>query len=176
MTGTEGLLDVGRVGRPHGIRGDVFINLTTDRTERAAVGTRLLIGKQWYTIEQSAASNGRWRVHLGGVDLRDSAAALTGQAIYAEPIDDPDVLWVHKLRGARVVDIDGVERGTCVAVIDNPAADILELESGALVPATFITSFDADAALITVDPPDGLFELYESESASKAGSASPSES
>lgn len=161
MAGTEDLLEVGKVGRPHGIRGDVFINLTTDRAERAAVGSRLFIGKKWMTIQTSAASNGRWRVHFEGVDLRDSAAALTGQAILAEPIDDPDVIWIHKLRGARVVDVAGVDRGVCVAVIDNPAADILELESGALVPATFITSFDADAALITVDPPEGLFELYE---------------
>lgn len=163
MSGTEGLLDVGRVGRPHGIRGDVFINLTTDRTERAAVGSRLLVGKQWLTIQTSAASNGRWRVHFEGVDLRDSAGALTGKSMFAEPIDDPDVIWIHKLRGARVVDVAGTDRGTCVAVIDNPAADILELDNGALVPATFITSFDADQALITVDPPDGLFELYEDE-------------
>lgn len=161
MVGQDGLLDVGRVGRPHGIRGDVFINLTTDRAERAAVGSRLFVGKKWLTIQTSAPSNGRWRVHFEGVDLRDSAASLTGQAMYAEPIDDPDVMWIHKLRGARVVDASGTDRGTCVAVIDNPAADILELSTGALVPATFITSFDADTALITVDPPEGLFELYE---------------
>jgi len=35
----EGLLEVGRIGRPHGVRGDVFIDLTTDRAERAAVGS-----------------------------------------------------------------------------------------------------------------------------------------
>ncbi len=81
--------------------------------------------------------------------------------MFAEPIDDPDVMWIHKLRGARVVDAAGVERGVCVAVIDNPAADILELDTGALVPATFITSFNAAEALIMVDPPEGLFELYE---------------
>lgn len=161
MAGTDGLLDVGRVGRPHGIRGDVFINLTTDRVERAAVGSKLLVGKKWLTIQSSAPSNSRWRVHFEGVDLRDAAAALTGQSMFAEPIDDPDVIWIHKLRGARVVDASGVERGVCVAVIDNPAADILELDTGALVPATFITSFDAAEAVITVDPPDGLFELYE---------------
>lgn len=139
----------------------MFINLTTDRTERAAVGSRLFIGKKWMTIQTSAASNGRWRVHFEGVDLRNSAAALTGQAMLAEPIDDPEVMWIHKLRGARVIDALGVDRGTCIAVIDNPAADILELDTGALVPATFITSFDAETSLITVDPPEGLFELYE---------------
>lgn len=159
MTPTEGLLEVGRVGRPHGVRGDVLFTLTTDRAERAAVGSRLLIAGQWRTIEASSPSGGRWRVHLSGVDSRDAAQALTGQAALAEPLDDPDALWIHELIGSRVVDTAGTDRGTCVAVVDNPAADLLELSTGALVPVTFVTSI-ADGT-ITVDPPSGLFELFE---------------
>ena len=152
------LLEVGRVGRPHGVRGDVFLDLTTHRAERAAVGSRLLIAGEWRTIEQSSKSGDRWRVHLSGVDGRDAAAALTGQTASAEPIDDPDALWIHHLIGARVVEADGTDRGVCVAVIDNPAADLLELDSGALVPVTFVTGL-ADGT-ITIEPPDGLFELF----------------
>ena len=44
-------------------------------------------------------------------------------------------------------------------MIDNPAADLLELESGALVPASFVVSI-ADG-VVTIDPPGGLFELDE---------------
>lgn len=152
------LLEVGRVGRPHGVRGDLFLGLTTDRrAERAAVGTRLLIAGVWYTVETSSRSGDRWRVHLSGVDTRDAAATLTGQAILAEPIVDPDALWVHRLIGARVVEVGGTERGVCAAVIDNPAADLLELDSGALVPVTFVTEF-VDG-IITIDVPEGLFDL-----------------
>lgn len=158
----EGLLEVGKVGRPHGVRGDVFINLTTDRTERAAVGARLWIRDRWYTIAGSSRSNQRWRVHLDGVDDRDVAQALTGSLIHAEPIDDPGALWIHQLIGARVIDTSGVERGRCVAVVDNPAADLLELGSGALVPANFVTGVTGtDPVVVTIDPPDGLFELFE---------------
>ncbi len=61
--------------------------------------------------------------------------------------------------GAAVVETDCTPRGTCVAVIENPAADLLELDSGALVPVVFVTERSADR--IVIDPPAGLFELTE---------------
>lgn len=164
MSVPEGLLEVGRIGRPHGVRGDVFVDLTTDRIERVAVGARLFTRERWYTVVQSHRSNQRWRVHLDGVDDRTAAEALTGAVLHAEPIDDPDALWIHHLIGATIVETDGTSRGRCVSVIDNPAADLLELDSGALVPANFITDVvpGNDGAVVTIDPPEGLFELYES--------------
>jgi 16S rRNA processing protein RimM len=163
MTVPDELLEVGRVGRPHGIRGDLLLTLTTDRVERAAVGSRLLIAGEWYEVLQSSRSNERFRVHLSGVDTREAAQALTGQPMLAEPIDDPDAMWIHQLIGARVVEVSGVERGTCVAVVDNPAADLLELDGGALVPVTFVTDVTGKGAAgtITIDPPEGLFDLFE---------------
>lgn len=164
MAVPEGMLEVGRIGRPHGVRGDVFVDLTTDRVERVAVGARLFAGDRWYTISRSHRSGSRWRVHLEGVDERSDAEALTGTVLLAEPIEDPDALWVHQLIGATVVETDGTERGRCVSVLDNPAADILELDTGALVPANFVTAADRTdgGVVVTIDPPDGLFDLYES--------------
>lgn len=153
----DGLLEVGRIGRAHGVRGDVLVHLTTDRIERIAVGSRLKIARGWLTITASSRSNDRWRVHFEGVEDRNAAEALAGAVLMAEPIDDPDVLWIHQLIGAEVVEVGGTPRGRCVAVIDNPAADLLELESGALVPVTFVVS--NESGVVTIDPPDGLFEL-----------------
>ena len=82
---------------------------------------------------------------------------MARRVLFAEPIDDPDVLWVHQLIGTDVVETDGTGRGRCVAVVDNPASDLLELDSGALVPMTFVTS--VDAGVVTIDPPEGLFDL-----------------
>jgi 16S rRNA processing protein RimM len=65
-------------------------------------------------------------------------------------------LWVHDLIGSAVVDVAGEHRGVCVAVIDNPAHDILELDTGWLVPVAFVIGY-ADR-VVTIDPPDGLFE------------------
>jgi 16S rRNA processing protein RimM len=159
MERPPGLLEVGRIGRPHGIKGDVFVDLTTDRTERVAVGSRLFGAGRWLTITTSAASGRRWRVHLEGVDDRNAAEALAGTVLMAEPITDPDALWIHELIGSEVIEIDGRRRGRCVAVIDNPAADLLELDTGALVPLTFVVS--RAEGVITVDVPSGLFELNE---------------
>lgn len=161
MNVPEGLLEVGRIGRPHGIRGDVFLDLITDHTERAQVGSRLWGRDRWWTIVRSNSANHRWRVHFEGVDDRTAAEALTGVLLSAEPIDDPDALWVHELIGAAVLEVNGIDRGRCVSVVANPAADLLELDSGALVPVTFVVSVEHthDGTLITIDPPEGLFEL-----------------
>ena len=64
---------------------------------------------------------------------------------------------MHDLIGATVVDVDGTTRGTCVSVVANPAADLLELDTGALVPVVFIT--EHTAGRIVIAPPDGLFDL-----------------
>ena len=156
---SDGLLEVGRIGRGHGLRGDVLVQLTTDRVERLAAGSRLKAGDRWLTVTAASRANDRWRVHFEGVEDRHAAEALARIVLAAEPIDDPDTLWVHQLIGSEVVEVAGIRRGRCVAVLDNPAADLLELESGALVPASFVVS--VAGGVVTIDPPEGLFELGE---------------
>ncbi|MFM8380686.1 MAG: hypothetical protein ACKOA6_01660, partial [Actinomycetota bacterium] len=56
--------------------------------------------------------------------------------------------------------------GRCVSVVANPANDLLELEAGALVPVVFVSSVRTDGRggyVVTIDPPDGLFEVFESD-------------
>jgi 16S rRNA processing protein RimM len=155
---TDPLREVGRVGRAHGVQGDVAVQLITDRVERLAPGARLLAGERWLTVSSSRLVGERWLVRFEGVEDRTAAEKLTNAVLRAEPLDDDgDELWVHDLIGSRVIEVGGADRGVCVAVIDNPAHDLLELESGALVPVTFVTDY-ADG-VITIDPPDGLFDL-----------------
>ena len=163
MSEPEGLLEVGHIGRAHGIKGDVFLVLTTDRAERAAVGSRLWVRDDWMTVTASSNANGKWRVHLDAIPDRNAAETYSGTKVFAEPIDDPDELWIHHLIGATVIEDNGIDRGRCVTVIANPAADLLELDSGALVPVTFVTAVDVSGGqpIVTIDPPDGLFELVD---------------
>jgi 16S rRNA processing protein RimM len=156
-------LVVGRVARPHGVRGDVVVDLLTDRAERTTAGAALvLVDGRELTVER-ATTHGtwtggtRWIVHFAGVDGRDAAAALAGSDLLAPPLDDPDELWVHDLVGSEVVDVGGTRRGRVVAVVDNPAHDLLELDSGALVPVVFVRS--CRDGVTTVEPPEGLFDL-----------------
>ncbi len=156
---TAGLLEVGHIRRPHGLRGDVFVQLSTDRAERVAPGSVLhLADERELTVTASRhAANGRRIVHFEGIESRTDAEAYTNEPLYAHPLDDPDTLWVHELVGRRVIDQTGIDRGECVAVVANPAADLLELADGHLVPANFVV--DTTPGEIHVDTPDGLFDL-----------------
>lgn len=152
-----GLLEIGVVRRPHGVKGDTYVDLLTDREERLAVGSRLWAGSQWRTITFSKHLPQRWLVHFEGFDDRTAVEALTNAPLFAEPVEDLDALWVHDLLGTRVVEINGTERGEVVGVLANPAHDLLELQSGALVPVVFVVS--CVDGITTIDPPDGLFDL-----------------
>jgi 16S rRNA processing protein RimM len=156
---TDNLREVGRIGRAHGVHGGLYVSLITDRHERLAPGARVLAGTAWLTVLESRQQQHRWLVRFEGIDDRNAAEKLTNTTLHAEPLDDDDddALWVHDLIGARVVDLQGVDRGVCVAVIDNPAHDILELDTGALVPVTFVVSCSDGVAI--VDPPEGLFDI-----------------
>jgi 16S rRNA processing protein RimM len=161
-TDSVNLLEVGRIDKPHGVRGDVVVALTTTETHRVAPGTRLFAGERQFVITASRPHQHRWIVTFEGVYGREGAEEISGLVLSAEPLDDedPDALWVHELIGSTVVEIDGTERGTVVAVQDNPASDLLVLDSGALVPLRFLEGRDDEDRLV-VDVPDGLFELLD---------------
>jgi 16S rRNA processing protein RimM len=78
--------------------------------------------------------------------------------LFAEALEDPEELWVHQLIGSRLVDQAGVDRGRVVEVLANPASDLLELDSGALVPVRFVTGV-VPGERVDVEVPDGLFDL-----------------
>jgi 16S rRNA processing protein RimM len=155
MTEPTPRLEVGRIGRPHGVKGSLYVDLVTDRTERLDVGARLWAGR-WLTVVRARPVQHRWVVDFDGVDDRAVAERLVGQVLEAEPLDDPGELWVHELIGTVVVE-RGVPRGRCVAVVANPAHDLLELDTGALVPVTFVES--VVDGVVTIDAPEGLFDL-----------------
>ena len=152
------LLEVGRIGRVHGVRGELHVTLTTDRLERVAPGSRLTVagGSRQLTVVTSRKKGDRHVVAFAEVTTREDAEKLVNSRLLAPPVEDTDALWVHELIGSRVVEADGRERGRCVAVVDNPAHLILELDSGALVPMPFVVS--CRDGVTVVAPPDGLFD------------------
>jgi 16S rRNA processing protein RimM len=155
----DGLLEIGHLRRAHGVRGQLNVQLATDRPERVAKGARWFARGTWLTVVAATPHQDRWLVTFEEVGDRAAAQRFTNAPAFAEPLDDPEELWVHELIGTPVVEVDGTARGTCVAVIENPAADLLELDSGALVPVVFVISHDTGR--IVIDPPAGLFELTE---------------
>ena len=151
------LLHVGRVDKPHGLRGEVVVSLTTNRDERVATGSELVLaGGRVLTVVTAVPLGNRWIVQFDGVYTRNDAELISHTDLSAEPIDDPEAIWVHELLGATVVDQDGVDRGQVKEVLANPASDLLVLSGGALVPLRFVVG--RDGGRITVDVPAGLFD------------------
>lgn len=156
------LLEVGKVDRAHGLRGEVVVTLTTTETSRVEPGAQLFAGERRLVVVGSKVLQHRWIVAFEGLARREDAEALAGQVLRAEPVtdDDPDAVWVHEVIGGEVVEADGTPRGRVEAVQENPASDLLVLDSGALVPLRFLTGRD-DTGRWVVDVPPGLFELDE---------------
>jgi 16S rRNA processing protein RimM len=153
------LLEVARIVKPHGIRGEVIVALLTDRAERVEPGV-VLVGAarpRQFEFVTSRPHQGRYNVSIGGGADRTEAESLRGTLLLAEPLDDPDALWVHDLVGAELVDAAGVSHGTVESVQENPAADLLVLTDGRLVPVNFVVSHEPGR--VVVDAPEGLFDL-----------------
>ena len=142
--------------KPHGLKGEVVVELTTNRTERLDAGTVLHGPDGPFRVLRSSRHQHRWIVAFEGVTGREAADALRGTVLSAEALDDPDELWVHQLVGAEVVDAAGAGHGRVVAVEANPASDLLVLEGGALVPLRFVV--ERRAGQVVVDPPAGLLD------------------
>ena len=153
---TSPLLEVGRITKAHGIRGEVQVDLVTDRRERMVAGAVFDTALGPLVIQSARPHQGKWLVQFEGYADRNRAETLAGTVLRAERVDDPEALWVDDLIGTEMVEVDGTRRGRVVAVVENPAHDLLELESGVLVPVVFVRSC-ADG-ITTVEVPEGLFD------------------
>jgi 16S rRNA processing protein RimM len=153
------LLEVGRVDRAHGLGGEVIVTLTSDYPEaRLAPGSVLTAGDRPLTVTASRPHQQRWLVFFDGVTTRNEADALRGSTLLAEPIEDPDALWVHEVVGAEVVTPDGRSWGPVESVQANPAHDLLVLADGTLVPVVFVVDDAGLPERIVIDPPAGLLD------------------
>jgi 16S rRNA processing protein RimM len=147
------------VGRAHALKGDAIVSLVSNRDERAAPGARFWAADRELIVQQARPDKGRWIMRFEGVTSREQAEQLRGAELTASPLVDDvedDVLWVDDLIGLAVED-HGVPRGRVTAVQQNPASDLLVLDSGALVPSRFVVEV-VDGVVLT-DCPAGLFEL-----------------
>jgi 16S rRNA processing protein RimM len=150
-------LEVGRIVKAHGLRGQVQVDLWSDRTERLAVGTTLLSDRGPLVVEAAAAHQARFIVSFDRIATREEADDWRGVVLSAPRLEDDSVIWIDQLFGAEVVDAAGVARGVVVDVEANPASDLMVLDSGVLVPLTFLVTLDPNTRVV-VDAPEGLFE------------------
>ena len=155
-------LELGRVGRPHGLKGEVVVTLHTDRPERTRPGAVLHAGDRTLVVASARPHQGRWLVRFEGITDRNGAEQLRGATLVGEALDNPGEgrIWVHELVGDEVRDVNGKALGRVTDVEANPAHDILVLDDGALVPFVFVV--EQEAGVLVVDLPDGLLDVNRS--------------
>lgn len=167
---------VGRVGRAHGLRGDVTIEVRTDEPElRFTPGAQLRAddGTSW-TVTAARWHSGRLLVRFDRCPDRTAAEAVRGTLLSA-PVseadrpDDPDEFYVRALIGLAARTVAGVVVGTVTEVLALPAQDVAVVtrEDGneCLVPFVkeIVVGVDLDEGIFLIDPPAGLLELADAE-------------
>ena len=156
---TSDLLEVGRIVKVHGLRGEVLVELFSDFPDRLAPGSVLTRSDGGeLVVASSRLHQGRWLVQFEGVAGREGAEALGRASLLAERREVPGAMWIDELEGCAVELSDGTQVGLVVAVEANPASDLLVLDTGALVPLRFVLTHEPSVRVV-IDPPEGLLEL-----------------
>lgn len=167
---------VGRIGRPHGIRGDVVVGVRTDEPElRFAQGSRLDTDPADLgplTVAGSKRHSGELLVRFEGISDRDAAAELRGTWLTVDsatiaPPEDPDEFRDADLVGLSVRTVDGTHVGTVDDVLHS-GQDVLVIKPtdgrDVMVPFVkpLVPEVDIPGGFLTIDPPEGLITLEES--------------
>jgi 16S rRNA processing protein RimM len=160
-------LEVGRIGRAHGLRGEVSVTLSSERPERLAPGSVLYAEDLTLVVEKVRPHSGRWLVCFAGINDRTAAEALLGAVLTGDALPTEEgELWVHELIGASVRDRAGRDLGEVRAVEANPASDLLVLDGDVLVPMAFVV--EQGPGFVVVDPPEGLLDVNRRDPESRA--------
>ena len=164
---------VGRVRRPHGVRGALLVESLTDNADRWAAGSRLLAAGEGLeagaalTVEHAQEHSGTMLVFFAGVDGREAAEALRGVEL-SVPEDavppPPDGTWYeYQLVGCRCHDAVAGDLGEVVDVVEDGGGLLLVVDDGLRrLPVPFVAAFlvavDVDGRRIDVHLPPGLIE------------------
>jgi 16S rRNA processing protein RimM len=166
-------LVIGRVGRAHGIAGEVSVDVRTDSPElRFAVGARVETEppeRGPLTVVRTRWHSGRLLVAFESVVDRTAAESLRGTLLVADSATSPpaaeDEFWDHDLIGLDVVTADGTVLGAIADVLHPPGSDLLAVrrpdETEVLVPfvRAMVPTVDMVARRVVVDLPEGLLDL-----------------
>src|SRR3954447_26837471 len=172
----EDYLVVGRIGKPHGLKGEVSVEPRTDEPDRRfATGARLRTERHRpgagaegeLTVEAMRWHSGRLLVTFEEIDGRTAAEEARGTLLVV-PVDpdetpeDPEEFYDHQLIGLSVVTTDGEAVGELAEVVHGAAQDLLVVRSGdreVLVPfvSALVPEVDLARRRIVVDDEPGLF-------------------
>jgi len=142
---------VGRVGRPHGRAGAFVVEDASEDPERFAVGAELFVEGARAEVVESKRAGGRPVIRLDRDASRGAALEVDRATL---PAVGPDEYYVFELVGLDVERADGLRLGQVTGVETGVANDVLELDSGVLLPlvAACVRRIDLNAGTIVVEP------------------------
>lgn len=169
-TGEPVFLVVGFLRRPHGIHGEIIMDVHTEFPERLRAGTKVYVGEDYkpMTIASTRPHGTGMLVSLRGLNSPDEVGRLRNTYVYVPAKDRPPLpdgkLYQHQILGLRVVTDEGRELGTLTDIIATGANDVyvVTAEDGkeVLLPAIpdVILGYDLPNRQINVHLLEGLIE------------------
>jgi 16S rRNA processing protein RimM len=171
-------LVVGRISRPHGVRGELAVEVRTDdpelrlttgavlATDPAAAGPLTIASTRWH--------QGRLLVQFEGLNDRDDADELRGVLLVIDSADledvaDPDEFRDHQLIGLAVLTMEGERVGEVTDVLHH-GQDLLVVagngeRAGTEIMIPFVSAIvpdvDVSAGQLRIDPPPGLLDPHD---------------
>ena len=168
MIKNEEVYKIGRLGKSHGIKGEISLQFDDDVFDRVDADYLVLeidgILVPFFMEEYRFRSDSLALVKFCDIDTQERASELTGCDVYfpRDLADEDDTPTLAYLVGFDVVEASNNKKVGTIASIDDSTANILfELEDGRLVPATddLITDINTKDRTIKMEIPEGLLEL-----------------
>lgn len=170
----DGRIVVGKVTRPHGIKGEIKVFPFSGRAADFRGYARLRLsepdrgGSREYQVVASRGQGNLIILRLAGLDRAEEAEVLKGREVSVDvgdlPVLAPGSFYWHELEGMPVVSDDGRELGVVSSLLTTGAHDILVVTGPAgeyLIPALagFVDGFVDGGRALLVTPPPGLLEM-----------------
>ena len=166
------MIAVGKIVRPHGIRGEVKVIPLIVNPEQFCEFTSLSIERrqgraEWIDVEEARVQNQRIILKLSGIDTRDQAELLRGILLQLPKEDCPECRVEESdstdLIGFKAKTVDGIMIGSVVDILQKSVQNVLVVESAGkeiMIPdvGAFVKTVDRTRRFIIIDPIEGLLD------------------
>lgn len=164
----EDVYKIGKMGKPHGVKGEVSFQFDDDIFDRTDADFLILeldgILVPFFIEEYRFRSDSLALMKLEGIDTQERARELTNCEVYfprEQQGDEENLSWAAIIGFTVVNEKTNTPVGAIAAVDDSTENVLFELEDSTLIPASedLITNIDTKKRTITIDLPEGLLEL-----------------
>ena len=166
---TEDLYKIGKIGKPHGVKGEVSFHFSDDVFDRTEAEYLMLcidgLMVPFFMEEYRFRSDETALVKFCDIDTQERASELTGCEVFfprdVADDDDDNLSWAEIIGYSLIDSVTSKNVGKIASVDDSTINILFELEDGTLIPASIelITNVDKKHKEIEIELPDGILDL-----------------